>query len=67
MIIGYFYIRRTRFTPRKTDAILIVDADAHLTFAASPKLFETVPGRYFEFIRRYNGIELVKFAACALP
>jgi hypothetical protein len=67
VIIGYFYIRRTDFTPRKTDAVLIVDSDAHLTFPTSPKLFETVSGRYFEFIRRNDGIELIEFAACALP
>jgi len=50
MIIRDFNIAWARFCPFKTNPILVIDANAVLTFAIVFKRLQMIAGRYSKFI-----------------
>lgn len=60
MIVRDFHAVRVSLPPHEAGAVLVVDADAVLTFPASPQLLQPVAGRRREVLRRQRGIQNVE-------
>jgi len=67
MVIHDLNIDGTRFRPFETDPILVVDANAVLSFTVSGKRFQSISGRYAQFIEGQNGIQLIEFPEGCFP
>jgi hypothetical protein len=48
MIVNNLYVVSIPFRPPKTDAVLIIDPDAVLTFAVFRKGLQMIAGRHFQ-------------------
>jgi len=53
--------------PYKTDAILIVDADAVLTGSISVEFFRTVTRRSFKVTESFRRLQVLQLALCYAP
>jgi hypothetical protein len=67
MIIHNHDLIWTTFSPDKTDAVLVIDTNAMLTFAVPSKGFYTIPRRYTQILQCNNGIKQVQFPDCDAP
>src|SRR6516225_543020 len=62
MIIYDLNIKRVAFLEAKTDAPLIVDADAPLTFAVATQGFQSVAGRHAKIVERMGVLDHLQLA-----
>lgn len=67
VIVDYFNVDRTRLRPTETDPILVVDPDAVLTVAFSPKCLQAVPRRYPQVVEDLGLIECIELSRSHLP
>jgi len=62
MVISNLNIIRTSFSPFETDPEPIVYSDTKLALPFSRESLQPVSRRHSKFIKKQNGIELVKFS-----
>ncbi len=67
MIVRDFNVGRPCFRPFETNPILVVNADTVLAFSVSVKRLQLIAGRRSEFVKRGNGIKLIKFSRSDFP
>ena len=61
MIVHYRYILRTRRSPAKTDAPLLVNSNAVLTCTITSQLLKSITGRNGQVTQLFSSIENQKF------
>ena len=66
MVVYNLHIKNVAFFPFKTDAPLIVDADAPLSLAITLQSFQPVAWQYLQLIKNVSQIHLQKVTACGL-
>jgi hypothetical protein len=62
MIINDLQVGWTIISPAKTDAILLVDSNAVLSFAISRQSFRSIARWYPQFFQSLNGVQLIQFS-----
>jgi hypothetical protein len=61
VIVNHFHIVRIPASPDKTDAVLIVDANAVLAFPVTAQSFQPVAWRHGQILQRQRGIQNIQF------
>lgn len=61
MVINDFHVIRMGAFPAEANAVLIIDADAVLSFAIARKLLQAVARRNAEIVERFSGIQEQQF------
>jgi hypothetical protein len=61
-VIDDFNVRRLAGLETKTDAPLVIDANAPLPGAVARKFFQTIAGRHTQEIQRHRGVKLLQLA-----
>jgi hypothetical protein len=67
MVINNFNLVGAEFGPHKANAILVIDADAVLTFSVTRQGFQSVVWRDSQFAKGGNRINLIEFSGGNLP
>ena len=61
MIVYNLDSHRIISLPGETDAILLVDPDAVLTFAVAMERLQTIPRWYTQIVQRLGRVKLIEF------
>lgn len=67
MVVCNFNINWTRLCPFETDPILVIDANAMLTFSFSCERLQMISRRYEQLVKIDNRIKLIKFSRRNFP
>jgi hypothetical protein len=63
VIVHYLYVFSACFRPTKTDAPLIIDADAVLAGSLAPESFQAIARRHPQIFQASSDLQLPEFSA----